>query len=167
MSDSTSSNVQPIPRSAHDRAADSRASGLRAIALSALIVAVVAGAVNAGVAAAAVALGAEPTGPLMPLAYLTLTVVGAIGAAVGWFLIVRRSQRPALTLRRLVPSVLVLSWIPDIVLGFIVNTADGWLTVAALMVMHVATVAVAVGAYSWMMPPAPSTGTGSLDARER
>ncbi len=89
---------------------------------------------------------------LTPPAFVSLTVIGVVVGALGWRLITRRSTRPATLLRRLVPVVLVLSFVPDVLLlAGGVPGAD--LTgVLALMAMHVAIVAIAVPVFNRFMP---------------
>ena len=119
-----------------------------AIALSATAVAVTAGVANALISLGASALGAEPTGGLMAPAYLSLTVVAAICGAVGWHLINRSAAHPESVMRLLVPLILVVSFIPDVLVGL----WSGWLTAGALMLMHVATITIAVVVYRRFMP---------------
>lgn len=74
--------------------------------------------------------------------------VGTAAGIAGWVLIARRVRRSAAVLRVLVPTALVLSWIPDAVLlatGFLPGTTP--LGVGALALMHVvaATAAVVAG----------------------
>lgn len=119
-----------------------------AIAFSAAIVAVAASAVNAVIAVGAVALGAEVAGGLQPIAYISLTVIAAIVGAIGWHLINRYTPRPVVVMRWLVPAFLVVSLIPTIPVGLVM----GWLVAGALMLMHVATIVIAVLAYRRFMP---------------
>lgn len=123
---------------------------LPAIALSAALVAVLASIANALVATIAIALGldaAESHG-LEPFAYIPLTVIGAIGAAVGWHLVNRYTPRPGRVLRWLVPLALLISWAPDIYVAL----DAGWPNALALMVMHTLTVVIAVLIFRWRMP---------------
>jgi hypothetical protein len=61
---------------------------------------------------------------------------------VVWELVRRRAGDPVAVMRRLVPIVVVLSWVPDVVLGATHREATThvahttWGEVAALMVMH-------------------------------
>lgn len=119
-----------------------------AITYSALIVAVAASTVNALIALGATALGAESTGGLQPIAYISFTVIAAIAGAAGWHIVNRRAARPAKVMRWLVPAFLVVSFIPDIAVG----VAMGWLVAGALMLMHVATITIAVLTYRRFMP---------------
>lgn len=104
---------------------------------------------TSAVAFAARAAGASPDfAPLQPQAYLTFATAGTLLAILGWVLVVRLARRPARLLRVLVPTLLVLSLVPDVVLlfmGFIPNTNP--VAVFGLMLMHpiVAGVAVLVG----------------------
>lgn len=122
-----------------------------AVPLSIAIVAVLASAVNAVLALVGSAVGA--TGPgLQPIAYLSLTVVAAIGGAVGWHLIDRFAKRPRRVMRWLVPSFLAVSFLPDILIGVTTGTGDGWLYAAVLMSMHVITITIAILTYRRLMP---------------
>lgn len=119
-----------------------------AIMLSATIVAIAAGIVNALIALGAVALGAEVAGGLQPVAYVTFTVIAAIAGAAGWHIINRYARRPANIMRWLVPAFLAVSFIPDIAVG----VTMGWLVAGSLMLMHVATISIAVVTYRRLMP---------------
>lgn len=116
--------------------------------------AVVAVALDAGIAAIAHAFGV-PDGfnPLHLSSYAGLTIVGVALAAAAWAIIRARSATPRLILGRLVPSVVVLSLVPDLILGFSKQEAHTtWGGVAALMLMHLAVTAVAVPAFVLSMP---------------
>lgn len=130
-----------------------------AVPLSIAIVAVLASAVNAVLALvgsavlALVGSAVGATGPgLQPIAYLSLTVVAAIGGAVGWHLIDRFAKRPRRVMRWLVPSFLAVSFVPDILIGVTTGTGDGWLYAAVLMSMHVITITIAILTYRRLMP---------------
>ncbi len=68
--------------------------------------------------------------------------------------VLNRSPRSRALLTKLVPTVLVLSFLPDLAL-LATDAMPGQTTsgVVALMVMHVATAAVVVTAYRRAMPP--------------
>ena len=86
--------------------------------------------------------------------YGFLTVVGAIVAAVVWHVVVKRSRNASGVLRVLVPTVLVLSLIPDVML--LVNESQPGTTTAgviALMLMHVGVAAATVPALRRFVPP--------------
>ncbi|HWV50348.1 MAG TPA: DUF6069 family protein [Microbacterium sp.] len=119
-----------------------------AITISALIVAVAASIVNALIALGAVALGAEVAGGLQPVAYLSLTIIAAVAGAFGWHIINLRARRPATVMRWLVPAFLAVSFVPDIIVG----VSMGWLVAGSLMLMHVATITIAVLVYRRLMP---------------
>ena len=121
-----------------------------AIAVSALLVAVVASIVNAIVATIAIALGLDAAAShgLEAFSYIPLTVIGAVGAAIGWHLVNRYAPRPGRVLRWLVPLALLISWTPDIYVAL----DAGWPNAIALMIMHTLTVVIAVLVFRWRMP---------------
>lgn len=141
MSSPTKANA--IPRTSAGRIAGG--------VLTAVVVAV---AVNAVIAVLAGAAGAsEDFHPLEPSAYVPLTVFGVLTGAAGWAAIRRWARRPAATLRWLVPVVVAVSLLPDVALLFTdMQPNTGGLGVAALMVMHVATAAVAVTIFARALP---------------
>lgn len=88
-----------------------------------------------------------------PLATLLAVVVAAVAAsvragAVGWLVVRRVVTRPSAVLRWLVPLVVVVSLVPDVLLGL----ALGWGGAVALGLMHLAVAAVAVPAYRYFLP---------------
>ena len=91
--------------------------------------------------------------PLTPGPVVMWTIIGAIIGAVGWRLIVNTSTHSRALLSTLVPTVLVLSLIPDVAL-LATDSVPGQTTagVVALMVMHVVTAVIAVTAYRTAMP---------------
>ncbi|MEU9168602.1 DUF6069 family protein [Streptomyces sp. NPDC048420] len=105
--------------------------------------------VNALIAVLAHALGApDDFSQLEPSRYVSLTALGVLGGSVGWTLVRRFSPDPERLLRRLVPSVVVLSFVPDFF-----QFGEGEVTgVLALLVMHVAVAAIAVPTYRRVMP---------------
>ncbi|MFM9555191.1 hypothetical protein SAMN04487980_1002304 [Streptomyces sp. cf124] len=116
--------------------------------------AVVAVAVNAAVAAIAHAAGASDDFEALQLpAYAVFTIFGVLAAAAAWAIIRARSAHPARLLRTLVPVVLVVSLIPDIVVGVSASRpGTSWGAVIALMVMHLVVAAIAVPAYRRLLP---------------
>ena len=93
------------------------------------------------------------------------TILGAIIGAVGWRLIVNTSAHSGTLLNTLVPSVLVLSLIPDVALLATDSTATQTTAgVVALMVMHVVTAVIAVTVYRKAMPPADARPAGCCGA---
>ena len=106
---------------------------------------------------AAIAHGAGAYPDFQPLTFGGLirpTVVGLLIAVVVWEQVRRRAGYPVAVMRRLVPIVVVLSWVPDVVLGathraganHVVHTT--WGEVAALMVMHLFVAAIGLGLFS-------------------
>jgi hypothetical protein len=110
--------------------------------------------VNALIAVLAVAAGASDAfPPLEPSAYAPLTVQGVLAGAVGWAAVRRWARRPAAVLRKLVPAVVAVSLLPDVALLFNdMQPSTGGLGVAALIVMHLATAAVAVPVLARVLP---------------
>ena len=86
--------------------------------------------------------------------YGMLTVLGAIAGAIAWHLVVARSRNASGLLRVLIPTVLVLSLLPDVML-LVTDSQPGTTTagVVALMLMHVGVAAAAVPAYRRFTPP--------------
>jgi uncharacterized protein DUF6069 len=143
----------PTPASASTAAPRPRSALAPAIALAAVGSAVV----NSAIAAVARGpLDASPDfQPLTAPVFLMWTVVGTVVGALAWRLITRRSARPARLLRWLVPTVVLASLIPDV----LVLAADSMpgtsvTAVLALMAMHVATAAVAVPVFQRFLPAA-------------
>ena len=91
--------------------------------------------------------------PLTPGPVVMWTMVGAIIGALGWRLVVNRSARSRAVLTTLVPTVLALSFVPDVALLATDSVAGQTTTgVLSLMVMHVVTAVIAVTAYGRAMP---------------
>jgi hypothetical protein len=96
--------------------------------------------------------------PLTPAGLLPPTVLGLLIAVVVWELVRRRAGDPVAVMRRLVPIVVVLSWVPDVALGVthreastqVVHTT--WGEVATLMVMHLFVAAIGLGLFSQLLP---------------
>lgn len=132
---STTAEPRSLPRPSASR-----------IVITVLAAAVAAVVVNAVIAALAHALGAsDDFRPLQAPSYIALTVIGVLAGAAGWAAVRRWSRRPAAVLRWLVPTVVAISLLPDLALLFTdaqPNTSG--LAVTALMLMHLATAAVAV-----------------------
>jgi hypothetical protein len=86
------------------------------------------------------------------------TVLGLVVAVVVWELVRRRAADPVAVMRRLVPIVVVLSWVPDIALGATHRAGTSqvahttWGEVAALMVMHLFVAAIGIGLFSQLLP---------------
>jgi hypothetical protein len=93
--------------------------------------------------------------PLTPGPIVMWTILAATIGAAGWRLIVNKKTNSRALLNKLVPTVLVLSLIPDVAL-LASDSMPGQTTagVLALMVMHVLTAAIVVTAYRRSMPAA-------------
>jgi hypothetical protein len=122
---------------------------------SAIIAAVVAGDV-ASLIIAAIAHGAGVSHAFPPLQFATFTVLivfAVIAGAIGWQLVRARASNPSRLLTRLVPLVLLLSFIPDILVGVTKSeTATTWGGVIALMAMHIVVAIAAVSSYRRFLP---------------
>jgi hypothetical protein len=90
--------------------------------------------------------------PLQLATFTALILAGVLAGGLGWQLVRTRAARPGRLLSRLVPAVLVLSFIPDLLLGISKGLDATWGGVAALMCMHVAVAAAAVTSYSLFLP---------------
>ena len=86
--------------------------------------------------------------------YGSLAVLGAIVGAIGWHVVVARSRNASNVLRVLIPTVLLLSLIPDAML-LVADSQPGTTTagVVSLVLMHVGVAAAAVPAFCRFIPP--------------
>jgi hypothetical protein len=136
----------------------------RAIPLAALVAAVIASLLNAVIALVGTASGLDD--PLMdgllPMSYLPLTIIASVGGAVGWHLINRFAARPGRILRILVPVFLLVSFVPDILVG---TALGSWQYAVTLMLMHIGTITLAVLAYRRFLPIKGSTPKAVAVAR--
>lgn len=86
--------------------------------------------------------------PLQPSSYVFFTAVGVVVGALGWAAVLKLSKNPQVLLKRLVPPVVAVSFVPD----FFLFDKGGAAGVTALLLMHVAVAVVAVMAYRRAMP---------------
>ena len=115
--------------------------------------------IGSALATSAIALVAHAAGvsedfdPMAPSAYLALAVIGVSLASLSWFAIARRTENPRAILIRLVPAVVLISFIPDLLLG-VSQSEPGttWGAVASLMLMHLAVAAITVPTLARVMP---------------
>jgi hypothetical protein len=129
-----------------------RRSSTSRVVLAGLVATLVALVGNTVVAQLALAAGAsEEFQPLTFAAYGFLTVLGIVAGLVGWLLI-RRTSNAAATLRWLVPTVLVVSLVPDVLVGFSDRAGVSWGAVVALMAMHVVVTVSAVSTFARLLP---------------
>lgn len=91
-------------------------------------------------------------GPFHASAYVPLTVLGVVGATVGWAVLLQVTSRPRWVLLRAAIVVTVVLLVPDVNL---LPTNPGG-PVATLMVMHLA---IAVVTYAALRGMAPARGT--------
>jgi hypothetical protein len=127
-----------------------------AAALPVAIVTTVVAGVLASTVISAIAHGAGVSHAFLPLHFATFTgliVLAAIAGAIGWQLVRTLATHPSQVLARLVPIVLLLSFIPDVLVGITkAETATTWGGVFALMAMHVFVATAAVASYFYFLP---------------
>ena len=141
MTTTTVPTAQPAPRTTTSK-----------VLLAGLVATIAAIIGHTVVAQVALAAGAsDEFQPLTAGPYGFFTVIGVIAGLVGWLLI-RRTANAAATLRWLVPTVLVVSLVPDVLLGFSDRAGISWGAVVALMVMHVVVTVAAVTTFSRLLP---------------
>ena len=123
--------------------------GPLAVAGGLLAAIVVASAADTVLALLALAAGApDDFQPLKAPSYIFLTTVGILAGAIGWAVVRKVSKDPQALVRWLVPTLVVLSFVPDFLLY-----GDGGATgVGALLLMHVSVAATAVVTYRRVMP---------------
>jgi hypothetical protein len=132
--------------------------GTRRVLLAAAVPALLASVVNVGIALGAVALGVPPTVQLGAPGVVLVSVVVAVGGAVGWQVVRRRAADPRALLLRLVPIVLLLSFAPDALLAAMTWSSTGLAPVLTLVLMHLTTIAIAVAAYARILPVTERVG---------
>jgi hypothetical protein len=127
---------------------------LTATLLAVVVVTVVASVANALIAAVGLAMGlaSATTIGLQPMAYISLTLMAAVAGAVGWRIIDRSACRPSRVMRWLVPTVLAVSFVPDLIIGASAGTTSGWGYAVVLMAMHVATIVIAIVSFQRLLP---------------
>jgi hypothetical protein len=86
--------------------------------------------------------------------YATLTVVGVLGACVGWPIVLSISSAPRWLFLRLAVVATLILWLPDV---WILSRGQSVRAVLVLMVMHVAIAVVTYNALVHLAPPLPST----------
>lgn len=123
--------------------------GPLAVAGGLLAAIVVASAADTVLALLALAAGApDDFQPLKAPSYIFLTTVGILAGAIGWAVVRKVSKDPLALVRWLVPTLVVISFVPDFLLY-----GDGGATgVGALLLMHVSVAATAVVMYRRVMP---------------
>ncbi|MET7568275.1 DUF6069 family protein [Streptomyces sp. NPDC005492] len=106
-------------------------------------------AADAVIALIALAAGApDDFSPLKAPSYIFLTAVGLVVGAVGWAVMRRVSKDPRALVRWLVPTVVLVSFVPD----FLQYGNGGATGVGALLLMHVTVATAAVFTYRKVMP---------------
>lgn len=133
------------------RTSSTAGTGARAVALAVVANLVVSTVVAWLIGRLAIAFGAPAATmqyqvPVLAVVILIASVVGA----VGWTIVRRRAANPRSLIRVLAPVVLVVSLVPDVLLG--VGGAATWAAVGGLMVMHVVVAAITVAVFSRLLP---------------
>jgi hypothetical protein len=139
----------------HTAVTTSRTGESRLLVAGGLVAAaIVATALNAAVAAIAHAAGASSELRALQLqSYAGLTVLGVLAGAAGWAIVRAGTRSPRRVLRLLAPAVVLVSFVPDVLVGVSDGMPGaGWGGAVALMVMHVVVAAVAVGTYLRVLP---------------
>jgi hypothetical protein len=140
----TATQVQPL-------SAIPRQAKLPAAVVIAAVIAIVADLIVAAVAHAAGA--SSQFKPLNLSTFAPLTIVGLVVAAIAWSTIRARATNPWRVLSKLIPIVVLVSFIPDIAVGVSKSQAHTtWGAVVALMVMHLAVSGAGVGTF-WILLP--------------
>ncbi|WP_086663445.1 DUF6069 family protein [Lentzea kentuckyensis] len=116
--------------------------------LGAAVVSIAVNALIAFIAGRFVPAGVERTGLALG-EYAPATVIGVLLGTLGWYLVRRMARAPRRVLRVLVPTVVVLSWIPD--LGILAAGASV-VNSLALIVMHTVVAAATVPVLSRVLP---------------
>ncbi len=150
------------PTTDHSPSASLRHLDRRVAVPSAIVAAVAVGsAATTAVAATARAAGVSHTfKPLTAGAYVFLIVVGVLAGCLGWQLVRARASDPGKLISRLVPLVVLVSFVPDIAIGISGADHATWGAVFALIGAHLVVAAAAVTSFSFFMPTtAPAAGS--------
>lgn len=150
----TDSMSKTVPNPAHPITAPIPTKSKGAVAGILLLAVILAALLDTAIAALGHAAGASHQfQPLQTPSFVSFTLLGILIGAAGWALVRRRAARPRALLRRLVPTVLALSFIPDLamlVVSYLPHSnAAG---VVALLAMHVVVATIAVTAYTRALP---------------
>ncbi|WP_375426287.1 DUF6069 family protein [uncultured Friedmanniella sp.] len=135
----------------HHASTSTSRSGVGSVAVAVVVNVVVSTLVAFLIGRLAIALGV-PAGTMqyqLPALLVIILLASVIGAA-GWSIVRRRARHPRGLIRVLAPVVLVVSLVPDVLLG--VGGVATWGAVAGLMVMHVAVAALTVTVFSRLLP---------------
>ncbi len=122
--------------------------------------AVVAIALSAVVAAVAHAAGVSHDFAALTIPVFTpFIIIGLLGGAVAWAIVGQRSAAPGRLMRWLAPTVVLLSFVPDILVGAQHGLpGTSWGGIFALMTMHLIVAAAGITSYRFFLP-LPSTRT--------
>ncbi len=124
-------------------------------AVPAALVAAIAIGVAGTVVVAAIAHAAGVSQSFTPLktgSYVGLIILGVLAGGASWQMVRTRAGDPERVLRRLVPLVVLVSFVPDVVIGVTGADHATWGGVAALMCAHVVVACAAVVSFSLFLP---------------
>lgn len=109
---------------------------------------------SAGVAAIAHSAGASHAFKALDIGtFSSLIVIGLLAAATAWLLVRRRSSDPRSLMSWLAPTVIILSLVPDVLVGVTQSLAgSSWGGVLALMSMHLLVAVVGVTSLQLFLP---------------
>lgn len=116
----------------------------RPVPIAAAVAALPSAAVAAAISLASAAAGVPQLPQLSPPAVALFAALGSVAAVIGWQLVRRRAADPRALLRRLIPILLLVSFVPDLVLGVLVAGNPGVAPVLTLAAMHLTTVLITV-----------------------
>ena len=133
-------------------ASPATATSSRRVPLAAAIAAVLTGAASGVVALVTVPIGVPQIPQLSPIAVVLFSVVASVVGALGWQLVRLRAVDPRRTVLILALAVLVVSFVPDVLLGLSLAATTGPAPVIALALMHLTTMGIAVVVYAWLLP---------------
>ena len=122
----------------------------RRAAIAVVVVTIAASVANAVISLIAQAAGADTADyqGLTPAAYVSLTFLGTVAGVLAWIAVRAKADRPSVVIRRLVPTVVLVSLLADVAVGISV----GWTGAIALGLMHVALAAIAVPVFRRALP---------------
>ena len=88
-----------------------------------------------------------------PISYISLTVIGVIGASIGWAIIAAKAKDPGKLLFRLAVIVVPVTWLADAAL---LVAGESPIGVVILMIMHIGVGTITYFALSRIAPPRSS-----------
>lgn len=152
-------------------AAGSTRAGARPLLIAVGVAAIPSAVIAAALSVAAGAAGVPALPQLTPPAVALFAGLGSAAAVIGWNAVRGRTSNPRALLTRLVPLLLLLSFVPDVLLGVSTARDTGLAPVLTLAAMHVTTVVITVAVCLRALPlprtsaALPTTDTAARAAR--